>query len=115
MILCGIRYLQMSNITDIERLTLREYRLLMTGHALRILDEEERLHVSAWLSREIEATKPVGKDKRVYIYTDFKQFFNREEYENKILRGTKNDTSQPKSMLERVAAWRERKGGVENG
>lgn len=115
MILCSIRYFGMSNITDIERLTFREYRLLMKGSALRILDEEESLYVQAWLSREIEATRPKGKNSREYVYKDFKRFFNKEKRENMILKGGTAEESQPQGMLERIAAFRERKGGIENG
>lgn len=115
MILCSIRYLKLTNITDIERLTLREYRLLMKGHAFRMLDEEESLYIQAWLSREIGATKQVGKDKWEYVYKEFNQFFDREKREKQILKGGPQETSEPKSMLERIAAFRERKGGIENG
>ena len=107
--------MKFTNITDIERLTPREYRLLVKGHAFRMLDEEESLYIQAWLSREIGATKPVGKDKREYVYKDFKKFFDREEREKKILEESSVDERKPKSMLERIAAFRERKGGIENG
>ena len=107
--------MKFTNITDIERLTPREYRLLVKGHAFRMLDEEESLYIQAWLSREIRAAKQVGKDKRKYVYEDFKQFFDREEREKKILGESSADVQKPKSMLECIVTFRERKGGIENG
>ena len=48
-----------------------EYDLLMTGVLLRKQDEDELLHRSAWLSRQVEATKSDGKTPLYKKYSDF--------------------------------------------
>ena len=58
-------------------MTMYEYDLLMTGVLLRKQDEDELLHRSAWLSRQVEATKSDGKTPLYRKYSDF--------YKKKIL------------------------------
>ena len=52
-------------------MTMYEYDLLMTGVLLRKQDEDELLHRSAWLSRQVEATKSDGKTPLYRKYSDF--------------------------------------------
>lgn len=58
-------------MNEIGRMTMYEYDLLMTGVLLRKQDEDELLHRSAWLSRQVEATKPDGKTPLYQRYSDF--------------------------------------------
>lgn len=52
-------------------MTMYEYDLLMTGVLLRKQDEDELLHRSAWLTRQVEATKSDGKTPLYRKYSDF--------------------------------------------
>lgn len=60
-------------------MTLKEYRLRMKASRLIQLDEEYLVARMAWMNREIQATKRVGK-RYDPIYKTFKSFF---DYENK--------------------------------
>ena len=58
-------------MNEIGRMTMYEYDLLMTGVLLRKQDEDELLHRSAWLSRQVEATKSDSKTPLYRKYSDF--------------------------------------------
>lgn len=58
-----IRYLGMTDINEIGRLTLYEYDLLMTGKALAAVDESHKAHKQAWINYQVTATKLVGGKK----------------------------------------------------
>lgn len=82
-----IRYLGMTDINEIGRLTLYEYDLLMTGKALAAVDESHKAHKQAWINHQVTATKLVGgkkNKKEVPVYKKFKDFFDYEEEIRKI-------------------------------
>ncbi|AAL97865.1 hypothetical protein [Streptococcus pyogenes] len=82
-----IRYLGMTDINEIGRLTLYEYDLLMTGKALAAVDESHKAHKQAWINYQVTATKLVGgkkNKKEVPVYKKFKDFFDYEEEIRKI-------------------------------
>ena len=70
-------------MNEIGRMTMYEYDLLMTGVLLRKQDEDELLHRSAWLTRQVEATKPDGKTPLYRKYSDFykKKDTNKQKYQ----------------------------------
>jgi len=70
-------------MNKIERMTMYEYDLLMTGVLLRKQDEDEILHRSAWLNRQVEATKSDGKTPLYKKYSDFykKKDTNKQKYQ----------------------------------
>lgn len=79
-------------MNEIGRMTMYEYDLLMTGVLLRKQDEDELLHRSAWLSRQVEATKSDGKTPLYKKYSDFykkkdttKQKYQLSEEEKRLL------------------------------
>ena len=61
-------------MNEIGRMTMYEYDLLMTGVLLRKQDEDELLHRSAWLTRQVEATKSDGKTPLYKKYSDFYRY-----------------------------------------
>ena len=65
----------MTNISDIERMTLYEYNIRMTAAQLSWLDKEKLIH---------EAEKKVGK-KTVPVYRSFEEFFNYQKIEDSIM------------------------------
>ncbi|HEP1374215.1 TPA: hypothetical protein ACNYDZ_000555 [Streptococcus pyogenes] len=82
-----IRYLGMTDINEIGRLTLYEYDLLMTGKALAAVDESHKAHKQAWINYQVTATKLVGgkkNKKEVPVYKKFEDFFDYEEEIRKI-------------------------------
>jgi len=70
-------------MNEIGRMTMYEYDLLMTGVLLRKQDEDELLHRSAWLSRQVEATQSDGKTPLYRKYSDFykKKDTNKQKYQ----------------------------------
>lgn len=70
-------------MNEIGRMTMYEYDLLMTGVLLKKQDEDELLHRSAWLSRQVEATKSDGKTPLYQKYSDFykKKDTNKQKYQ----------------------------------
>ena len=73
-------------MNEIGRMTMYEYDLLMTGVLLRKQDEDELLHRSAWLTRQVEATKSDGKTPLYRKYSDFyKQKYQLSDKEKELL------------------------------
>ena len=84
-----IRYFNITNISDIDKMTFNNYILLMRGKRLQLFDEDYKLYKLAFLNRQINLTKQQGK-KEIYIYKTMKDFFDYEKEYNKLM-GTKED------------------------
>lgn len=63
---------------EINILTLNQYKLLIRGAQLRLLDEEHLIHKQAWLNRVVKTTEMRNR-KEVYVYGRFKDFFDYEK------------------------------------
>jgi len=88
----------MSDIREIERMTIWEYELRMTAYALRKLDSERDIHLQAWVNRQVKAEKNIGTEKKpkmIPVFKTFKEFFDYEKVENEIL-GIKEETNKIK-------------------
>lgn len=114
MILRSIRYLGMNDITAIEEMTPREFRLLHQGAALRMIDEQDRLHMSAWLSREIQATEGRGKSRK-YVYDKYDTFFDAKRLEENVIHGDDKPLPARGSAFARFIEFQKRKEGEKNG
>lgn len=66
------RYLGFTSFSEVDRLTLREYRIMMKAAQLRQLDEQQKIHLVAWLSFAAQAKRKNGKP----VYSKFERFFN---------------------------------------
>lgn len=75
------RYLGMKSLDEVDRITIREYRLLMKANNLKNVDRDYRVHQLAWLTNAARATKSAGKGKRCPVYAKFSQFF---DYRNAV-------------------------------
>ncbi|CYU11936.1 phage protein [Streptococcus suis] len=73
-----VRFLNITDINEIGRMTLYEYDLLMTGKALQNIDTMHNIHQQAWLNRQVNATRKIGKNE-VYVYKKFGDFFDYEK------------------------------------
>ncbi|WP_270284706.1 hypothetical protein, partial [Enterococcus faecalis] len=76
------RYLEITDLSEIERMTLYEYEVRLLAFQLKRLDHERDLYLQSWLNNQIKATK--GKKSEPY-YKEFNKFFNYEEREKLIL------------------------------
>lgn len=72
-----------------DKITMREYGLLMKAHKLAFIDKQNDMHWQAWLSVQAGAQKERGK-KLVPVYQEYKQFFDYEK-ELKKAGGRKDD------------------------
>lgn len=68
-----------------DRLTIPEYNLLMKAHELKEIDEDYRCHLKAFLNFAVKAEKKAGKNKSKPVYRKFKQFYNYEAEQKKVL------------------------------
>lgn len=93
----------MTDMLEIERMTLHEMNLRQKAYALRTVDRMNDIHMQAWASRAVKATKKSGKDKEVYVYDTYDKFFNYQEKEAEAL--NKKDSKKEKifSSLEKIA------------
>lgn len=98
-----MRYLGMNDLREINRMTLAEYNLRIKAYRLRKLDRDREIAFSAWLNREINATRKRGK-KIEYIYRDFNKFFDYEKREREILDGS-NDKGPEDSVTSRLKEY----------
>ena len=79
-----MRYFGMTDMTEIKRMSLGDYRLRMKAYRLRRLDREYEIAEQAWMNREIQATKKRGR-KYDAIYKRFSSFFDYSGKEAEIL------------------------------
>lgn len=111
MILCSMRYFGMTDFTEINRMTLSEYRLRGTAYKLKQLDSEYMVAREAWLNRQIMATKKKGKNRQEYVYKTFKSFFDYEKAEREILNGSEDSDDQFSEIGKRYMEYMRTKNG----
>ena len=87
------RYLDINDIDKINRLTINEYKYLMSGAKYKLVDQQEQIFLLAWAIRQAKSRKKSGR----YFYRTFNQFFNRKKIENQL--DNKKDTS---SLISRI-------------
>lgn len=68
-----------------DRLTIPEYNLLMRAHELKEIDKDYRCHLEAFLNFAVKAEKKAGKNKSKPVYRKFKQFYDYEAEQKKVL------------------------------
>lgn len=85
------------SIADVDKMTLTEYYCLIHANHEKELYNEYLLHKQAFVSREVEAKKKVGKDKEEWIYKDFNKFF---DYK-KALNDLRNFEQDKKQIIEK--------------
>ena len=93
----------MNDLREINRMTLAEYNMRIKAYRLRKLDRDREIAFSAWLNREINATKKRGK-KIEYIYRDFNKFFDYEKREREIL-GELDDKESENNVTSRLKEY----------
>ena len=66
----------MKSLDEVDRMTIREYRLLMKANNLKNVDRDYRVHQLAWLTNAARATKSAGKGKKRPVYAKFFDYRN---------------------------------------
>ena len=73
-----------NSLEDVERMTLKEYRLRAEGFELWQVDRSYYAHLQAWLTFAAKAEKRVGKGKSKPVYDRFEKFFDYDKAIKKI-------------------------------
>lgn len=91
----------MSDFHEIERMTLYEYNMRMKAFRLKQVDKEYDIHLQAWENWNVQAMKKQGKNKKVPVFKNFKEFFDYEARQQEAAEGKKDDKNR---TISRVAA-----------
>ena len=83
------------SFSEVDRLTIPEYRLLMKAAKLKEVDRDYRNHLQAFLNMSVQAQKKKGK-KSVPVFKEFRQFYN---YEKAVKEAQKIKEEKEKSLL----------------
>lgn len=75
-----LRYLNMNDLNEIDRLTIPEYDLRIKAYQLKNLDQQYFIHLQAWTTMMAGQTRK-GKP----VYRTFEKFFNYQKIEEQIL------------------------------
>lgn len=102
-----MRYFGMTSMAEIDRVTLPEYRWRMKAANLRNLDKIHYIHLQSWTNRQVKAARRNGSP----VYKRFRQFFNFEKEEKKLLEKEKKEKGGAE-RIRRFIAWKE---GEKNG
>lgn len=74
------------SFSEVDKLTIPEYNLLMDAIRLKQVDMDYRNHLQAFLNFSVKAEKKAGKNKSKPVYSRFKKFY---DYEKEIAKITK--------------------------
>lgn len=72
------------SFSEVDRLTIPEYTLLMEAVRLKQVDFDYRNHLQAFLNFSVKAEKKSGKNKTKPVYSKFKKFYDYEKEISKI-------------------------------
>jgi len=87
------RFFPTLTLLEIERMTLYEYNLRFKSVNLRKVDEDYKIHWSAWCNWNVQAKKQQGKNKVTPVYTNFKKFFDYAKELKKVMGTTISEFS----------------------
>ena len=79
------RYLDFKSFSEVDRLTIPEYRLLMKAVRLKQVDMDYRCHLQAFLNFAVKAEKKVGRNKSKPRYNKFERFYDYEKEISKVM------------------------------
>lgn len=85
----------MTNMQEIEQMTIIEYNLRMQAHSLSLVDQQLLMHEQAWTNRNVNAVNEDG----TYQFTKFKDFFDYDKRVNAVLNVTKTENDMDQDLL----------------
>lgn len=95
------------SFSEVDRLTIPEYKLLMEAVRLKQVDKDYRNHLQAFLNFAVKAEKKAGKNKSRPVYSRFKKFY---DYEKEIEKAKNPDQSEKKSIFSGLSKFLKEKG-----
>lgn len=85
-----------------------EYEARMYAFRLSSVDEQEKMHLQAWLNHAVTATKEKGK-KQVSVYKNFKDFFDYDKQIRNVTGKKKKENPRIKKLAEIAKLTNERR------
>lgn len=79
----ALRYFGMTDLREVERMTMNEYYLRLEAYQLKQVDEQRQLAMQAWFNQTVKAQTGSAKHPKPK-YKRFDQFFDAEKQEAKI-------------------------------
>ena len=99
----AMRYLGYT-LHEAECMTLREYSYEIHAYKLRTLDKRHDMHLQAYLSHVVTGLKKKGKN-HVPVYPTFKDFFDIEEEERKLLQPKRLEDPSRIELMKEIARF----------
>lgn len=99
----AMRYLGYT-LHEAECMTLREYSYEMHTYRLQQLDKRHDMHLQAYLSHVVTGVEKKGK-KHVPVYPTFKDFFDFEKEESRLLQPKKLDDPSRVELMKEIASF----------
>lgn len=81
----------------------------MQAYNLRKVDREYEIYLSAWVNREVNAEKSVGKDKTELVYKKFDKFYDYEKREREAFGESEVTSDKYKDLLKIAKRLKERR------
>lgn len=91
------RYLNVVSFDVVDRMTIPEYLMHLKAYALRSVDEEMKIHLSAFLNLAVKSTRGTGNNIKPK-YPTFKSFF---DYDRRLA-----ELEHPKDEPSQFQNWR---------
>lgn len=86
------RFFGFRTLDEVNRLSFKEYDLLVKAENLKQVDIDYRVHQLAWLPIIAKGQKRVGKNKLKYVYDKFEKFYDHNKAVKAVL-GKKEEKS----------------------
>lgn len=99
------RYLGYKSFDDVDRLNLREYRVLMKAVNLKTVDRMFDIHLSAFKNFEVRARKKSGRP----VYRNFDKFYNYRREVDRVMSGNKAEENDKFADLRRFVSQQAKK------
>lgn len=83
---------------EAHAMTVFEYSLRMKAYSLKRVDKDRDIHLQAFMNQVAKSTKSKGK-KQVPVYKDFKDLYDHEKIERKVLYPNEEQTNNIISLV----------------
>lgn len=94
------------SLDEVDKITLRDYELLIKAEQLKSVDDDCKTHWLAWLTFQAKAMKKSGKP----AYRTFRSFYDYEKELEKVM-----DKQDNKSKFSALSKAIKQKGGEHDG
>lgn len=74
----------------------------MYAYKLKQIDDEHKMHIQAWVSHQVTATKEKGK-KQVSVYKSFKDFYDYEKALKQVEKKSASNISPKQKKMAKAA------------